>query len=168
MIFRNATTEANGPQKYYNIPPGDPLGQQTDLDVFFSTYEPLNDALGAARCMGTGFVVRHRALADIGGWPLIDVGEDFMLSSKLNDAGWHTAFVPENVQFGLAPESLRAHIKQKIRWVPLNFPLWARSSADVVGRSMVPPRSTNGLASTCRGQGSTSTVGNGLFSFCRP
>ena len=67
--------------------------------------------------MGSGFIVRHAALDDVGGWPLIDVGEDFLLSSQLCNAGWKTAFVQEHVQVGLAPESLRAHIKQKIRWV---------------------------------------------------
>lgn len=93
------------------------MGQQTDLEAFFSTYEPLNDSFGAARCMGTGFVVRRRAIESIGGWPLVNVGEDFMLSSCLSDAGWKTAYVAEDLQYGLAPDSLSAHIKQKQRWV---------------------------------------------------
>jgi cellulose synthase/poly-beta-1,6-N-acetylglucosamine synthase-like glycosyltransferase len=104
-------------QNYYNAPNGDPLAQQTDLDVFFNLYEPLNDAMDAARCMGSGFVARHSALADIGGWPLIDVGEDFMLSSCFHHAGWKTAYVGEKVQWGLAPESFCRHLKQKKRWV---------------------------------------------------
>ena len=104
-------------QNYYNAPNGDPLAQQTDLDVFFNLYEPLNDAMDAARCMGSGFIARHTALADIGGWPLIDVGEDFMLSSCFHRAGWKTAYVGEKVQWGLAPESLCTHLKQKKRWV---------------------------------------------------
>lgn len=67
--------------------------------------------------MGSGFVARHAALADIGGWPLIDVGEDFLFSTRLIDAGWKTALVAEKVQTGLAPESMCAHVKQKRRWV---------------------------------------------------
>jgi len=89
--------------------------------VFFNLYEPLNDAMDAARCMGSGFVARHSALADIGGWPLIDVGEDFMLSSCFHQAGWKTAYVGEKVQWGLAPESLCTHLKQKKRWVSKHF-----------------------------------------------
>lgn len=85
--------------------------------------------MGAARCMGSGFVARHAALADIGGWPLIDVGEDFMLSSRFLHAGWKTAFIPEKVQFGLAPESMCAHVKQKRRWVRIAL-TWHRADYD--------------------------------------
>lgn len=77
--------------------------------------------MNAARCMGSGFVARHTALTAIGGWPLIDVGEDFMLSSCFHWAGWKTAYVGEKVQWGLAPESLCTHLKQKKRWVSGSF-----------------------------------------------
>lgn len=40
-----------------------------------------------------------------------------MCSSTLSNAGWKVAFVGEALQHGLAPESLRAHVKQKQRWV---------------------------------------------------
>ena len=68
-------------------------------------------------CTGTGFIVRRSALADIGGWPLVDAGEDFMCSALLCNAGWKVAFVREDLQFGLAPSSLRAQVKQRMRWV---------------------------------------------------
>jgi hypothetical protein len=38
-------------------------------------------------------------------------------STKLSTEGWNIAFIPEKLQVGLAPESLRAHIKQRMRWV---------------------------------------------------
>lgn len=80
-------------------------------------YEHLNDRLDAAMCMGTGFVVRRSALADIGGWPLVEVGEDFMCSSCLSNAGWKTAFIDEDLQFGLSVDSMKAYVKQRTRWV---------------------------------------------------
>ncbi|KAF2420713.1 nucleotide-diphospho-sugar transferase [Tothia fuscella] len=107
---------ANPPQNYYNIPPGDPLAQQTDLDIYFTLYEMLNDLVGGAMCSGTGFVIRHRALEDIGGWPLVDAGEDIICSTSLKNARWKTAHIPEAVQFGLAPESFKVLVKQRIRW----------------------------------------------------
>ena len=107
---------ANSVQYYYNLP-NDPLGQQTDFDVLFTIVEPLNDRFDATMCTGTGFVVRRSALEDIGGWPLAEAGEDLMCSSTLSNAGWKVAFVGEALQYGLAPESLRAHVKQKQRWV---------------------------------------------------
>ena len=104
-------------QYYYNLPDDDPLGQQTDFHIWFTIFEPLNDRLGAAMCTGTGYVVRRSALEDIGGWPLAEAAEDLMCSSTLSNAGWKVAFVGESLQHGLAPESLRAHVKQKKRWV---------------------------------------------------
>ena len=68
-------------------------------------------------CTGSGFVVRRSALTAIGGWPLVDAGEDFMCSALLSNAGWKVAFIREDLQFGLCPETLRAHVKQRMRWV---------------------------------------------------
>ena len=85
--------------------------------MYFTVQECLNDRLGAAMCTGSGYVVRRAALNEIGGWPLAEAGEDFMCSALLSDAGWKIAFVRENFQIGLAPENLRAVVKQRMRWV---------------------------------------------------
>jgi cellulose synthase/poly-beta-1,6-N-acetylglucosamine synthase-like glycosyltransferase len=142
--------ETDQSQNYYNAPNGDPLAQQTDLDVFFNLYEPLNDAMDAARCMGSGFIARHSALADIGGWPLIDVGEDFMLSSCFHQTGWKTAYVGEKVQWGLAPESLCAHLKQKKRWVSRHLIQHSHYKSLTAYRSRELPRFTNYFGFTFR------------------
>lgn len=85
--------------------------------MYFTVQEVLNDRLGAAMCTGSGYVVRRYALNKIGGWPLAETGEDFMCSALLSDAGWKIAFVRENLQSGLAPENIRAVVKQRMRWV---------------------------------------------------
>ncbi|KAL8726065.1 MAG: hypothetical protein Q9166_006944 [cf. Caloplaca sp. 2 TL-2023] len=105
------------PQQYYNVPGNDPLGQQADFEILFTVLEPLNDRLGAAMCTGSGYVVRRSALEDIGGWPLAETGEDYMCSAILGNAGWKVAFIREKLQWGLAPDSLRAMVKQRMRWV---------------------------------------------------
>ncbi|KAL8802057.1 MAG: hypothetical protein Q9182_004070 [Xanthomendoza sp. 2 TL-2023] len=104
-------------KRYYNIPHSDPLGQQAEFSIFFGFQEALNDRLGAAMCTGSGYVVRRSALKDIGGWPLAECGEDFMCSAVLGNAGWNIAFVREELQSGLAPDSLRAVVKQRMRWI---------------------------------------------------
>ena len=85
--------------------------------MYFTVQEVLNDRLGAAMCTGSGYVVRRDALDEIGGWPLAETGEDFMCSALLSNAGWKIAFVRENLQSGLAPENIRAVVKQRMRWV---------------------------------------------------
>ena len=104
------------PQYYYNVPPGDPFGNAAEFTLWFEIYEPLNDHLGAAICNGSGFVFRRQAVESIGGWPLVDAGEDFMCSSLLRHAGWKVIYVREDLQRGLAPGSLRAHVRQRVRW----------------------------------------------------
>ena len=80
-------------------------------------------------CTGTGFVVRRSALEHIGGWPLAEAAEDLMCSSTLSNAGWKIAFVGEALQHGLAPESLRGHVKQKKRWVSyFAFRCWLKAA----------------------------------------
>jgi cellulose synthase/poly-beta-1,6-N-acetylglucosamine synthase-like glycosyltransferase len=93
------------------------LGQKAEFDLWFSVYEPLNDRLDAAMCTGSGYIVRRSALEAIGGWPQVEAGEDFMCSAVLSNAGWKVAFIQEDLQFGLAPDSLRSYIKQRTRWV---------------------------------------------------
>lgn len=92
------------------------MGQQAEFDAW-TIYEALNDRLDAAMCMGTGFVARRSALAEIGGWPLVEVGEDFMCSSFLSNAGWKIASISEGLQFGLCVDSMKAYVKQRTRWV---------------------------------------------------
>ena len=85
--------------------------------MFSTVQESLNDYLGAVMCTGSGYVVRRSSLVEIGGWPLAETGEDFMCSVSLSNAGWKIAFVRDNLQSGLAPENLRAVVKQRTRWV---------------------------------------------------
>ena len=104
-------------QRYYNVSSADALGQQAELDTWFTVFEPLNDHLDAAICSGTGYIIRRKALDEIGGWPFISAGEDCMCLTMLADAEWRVAFVNECVQQGLAPESMWACISQKNCWV---------------------------------------------------
>lgn len=103
--------------------------------MFFTVQEILNDSLGAPMCTGTGYVARRSALESIGGWPLAFTGEDYMLSALLAGHGWEVAFVREPMQVGLAPESLRALLEQRMRWVSeeLSYPLFQFLKLSVLG-----------------------------------
>ncbi|MCJ1230379.1 hypothetical protein MMC12_007052 [Toensbergia leucococca] len=116
LLLREEVAIACGPQRYYNVPSSDPLGQQADFDIYFTVQELLNDYLGAPMCTGTGYVARRSAIAEIGGWPLAYTGEDYMCSALLTGAGWDVVFVRSFLQTGLAPESLTAAMKQRMRW----------------------------------------------------
>ena len=104
------------PQYYYNVPSSDPFGNTAEFRMWFDLFELLNDHLGAAICNGSGFVFRREAVDSIGGWPQVEAGEDLMCSSLLNHAGWKVLYSLDGLQQGLAPGSLRAHVKQRVRW----------------------------------------------------
>ncbi|EUC34494.1 glycosyltransferase family 2 protein [Bipolaris zeicola 26-R-13] len=118
------------PQNFWNIPKNDHVRQ--DLDYFYSVTETVHDALGAADCVGSGYLVRRDALTDIGGFPAFSISEDTACSSLLLGKGWQVAYVDEYMQCGEMPETLRGHIKQRTRWTignvqtafKLNFRLW--------------------------------------------
>ncbi|KAL8993171.1 MAG: hypothetical protein Q9169_006543 [Polycauliona sp. 2 TL-2023] len=116
MVLSDDVGMVVNPQKYYNVPPRDPLGQQADFSMYFTVQEVLNDSSKACMCTGTGYVARRKALESIGGWPLAESGEDYMCSALLSDAGWEIAYVKENLQYGLCPGSMRALLKQRMRW----------------------------------------------------
>ncbi|KAL9595642.1 MAG: hypothetical protein Q9219_006310 [cf. Caloplaca sp. 3 TL-2023] len=104
---------ANPPQRHYNIPDGDPLVQS--MDIVFDVVEPSKNAINAAWCCGTGFVVRRDALDGIGGVPEESISEDILTSFFLSAAGWKTVYVYEDVQWGLAPSTITSHLKQAKR-----------------------------------------------------
>jgi cellulose synthase/poly-beta-1,6-N-acetylglucosamine synthase-like glycosyltransferase len=99
---------------FYNVPKDDPLAQT--LDTFVHISEPVKDAMGVAWCTGSGYVVRRKALEEIGGFPTGSLAEDVCCSSMLLGNGWHTAFVHEPLQYGTVPDSLTSHLKQRTRW----------------------------------------------------
>lgn len=103
------------PQFSYNMPEDDILGQ--DHGCFQNILEPLRGRRNCSQCNGSGYILRRSALDSIGGWPLCNVGEDLICSTRLLAEGWSSAFIPDQIQAGLAPESFHTLIAQRMRWV---------------------------------------------------
>ena len=104
---------ANPPQRFYNLPDGDPLGQS--MDFVFDVLSYLQDALDLAWCIGTGWVAQRSAIEQIGGIPTEAILEDVSTSVLLNARGWKAAYVHENVQRGLVPDKFAGWVKQTRR-----------------------------------------------------
>ncbi|KAK3168473.1 hypothetical protein OEA41_004921 [Lepraria neglecta] len=76
---------ANPPQRFYNLPDGDPLGQS--MDFVFDVLSYLQDALDLAWCIGTGWVAQCSAIEQIGGILTEAILEDVLTSVLLNARG---------------------------------------------------------------------------------
>jgi cellulose synthase (UDP-forming) len=83
---------------------------------FFDIVLPAKDAWSAAFCCGTSSIVRMAPLMEIGGFPTDSVTEDYLLSLRLKEKGYLTAYLNEPLTYGLAPEGLKEYITQRSRW----------------------------------------------------
>lgn len=104
---------AQAPQRHYNLPDHDPLGQA--MHILFDVIEPSKNATNSSWCCGSGFVVRRDALDGIGGVPEESINEDILTSFYLTAAGWRIEYIPEDLQWGLIPQSIRKHLKLQMR-----------------------------------------------------
>jgi cellulose synthase (UDP-forming) len=117
------------PQYYANAGRGVAEGAWAQQALFFGPIARGKDGLGAMFCCGTNMVFRRSALSDVGGFPEDSVTEDFELSIRLHERGWKTAYVPEVLARGLAPEDMASYATQQFRW--------ARGCVSTLGRVLV-------------------------------
>lgn len=109
------------PQTFYNEDPiTEDLGLQgiltNEQTLFFRHIQPSRDVANAIICAGSSFIVRRRALDQIGGIPTASITEDFLTSLKLQSLGYRLKYLNEGLSAGLAPESIGAYINQRLRW----------------------------------------------------
>jgi cellulose synthase/poly-beta-1,6-N-acetylglucosamine synthase-like glycosyltransferase len=103
------------PQSFYNIPQNDLFDQE--WSVLLRLVQAALDRANVAMCLGSGYVIRRSALDQIGRWPLVNAGEDVTCGWFLCHGGWKAAFIEDQLQCGLAGDSLDAHISQIKRLV---------------------------------------------------
>jgi cellulose synthase (UDP-forming) len=61
--------------------------------ILYDTILEAKGALGRALCCGTNFVMRMKALEDVGGWDERTVSEDLCTSYLMHRRGWKSLFV---------------------------------------------------------------------------
>jgi cellulose synthase (UDP-forming) len=83
---------------------------------FFDVLLASKDAWGTAFCCGTSSVIRFAPLRAIGGFPTDSVTEDYLVTLRLRETGYLTAYLNEPLSLGLAPEGLKEYITQRSRW----------------------------------------------------
>jgi cellulose synthase (UDP-forming) len=84
--------------------------------LFFGPIARAKDSLDSMFVCGTNVVLRREALEEVGGFPQDSVTEDFELSLRFEEAGYHGAYVPEVLASGLGPEDLASYLGQQLRW----------------------------------------------------
>src|SRR5215471_12383578 len=83
---------------------------------FYHVIQPGNDFWNSAFFCGSCAVVRRSALEEIGGFKMQTVTEDAHTSMELHSQGYISVYVPIALAAGLATETYRAHVQQRMRW----------------------------------------------------
>ena len=84
--------------------------------LFYGAIQPGNDLWNAAFFCGSCAVIRRTALLEVGGVAHETVTEDCHTSFRMQQRGWHTAYIRIPLAAGLATERLSLHIGQRMRW----------------------------------------------------
>lgn len=100
-------------------------GFSTELASAFYVYMPSLTFWQGTFWIGSGAVLRRKALDAIGGICTGTVSEDLHTTYKLAESGWKTAYIPIPQILALSPETLSAVLTQQKRWftgtMQLNF-----------------------------------------------
>jgi cellulose synthase (UDP-forming) len=115
--------------------------------VFFRVIQRGKDYWNAAFFCGSCAVLRRSALDAIGGFATGTVTEDLHTSIRLHKESWKSVFHAESLAFGLAPSSMVAFLKQRIRWGQGAMQVW-RKKGVFFGRGLTFAQRINYLAST--------------------
>ena len=87
-----------------------------DEESFYRWIEPVRDGWGAVVCAGTAFLVRRRALDQVGGFVEGALSEDFVTGIALREQGWRLLYLQQKLSAGLAAESMADFVRQRQRW----------------------------------------------------
>jgi cellulose synthase (UDP-forming) len=104
--------------QYYANAAGSPVctAAAAQQNLFFGPIARGKDGMGAMMCCGTNVLFRRAALDEVGGFPEASLTEDFLLSIRLQERGWKSAYVSEVVASGLGPEDMASYVSQQQRW----------------------------------------------------
>ena len=109
------------PQNFYSV---DAVSRNLGLpgiiteeqQVFMRAAQPGRDSLGAIICHGTSFILRRKALEEMGNFPGETLSEDWATSIKLQAAGYRTLYLNELLSAGVAAEFTSEFVTQRLRW----------------------------------------------------
>ena len=98
----------------------------SDLDYFFRYLQVIRDRSNAVICCGTSYVVRRRALEQIGGYVTSCLIEDHQTSTKLLTKGWTLRYLNEVLSMGEVPRTFADFLDQRLRWMQGNIQIFLR------------------------------------------
>ena len=138
------------PQGFYNLDSYQNRGSGRlrwgEQGLFFQVIQRGKDYWNATMFAGTSVVLRRSALDEIGGFATGTVTEDLHTTLRLQKKGFRSVYHAEALAFGLAPQSLRAFLNQRLRWGQGAVQVW-RQEGLIFSRGHTLPQRICNLAS---------------------
>jgi cellulose synthase (UDP-forming) len=91
-------------------------GAWDQQSLFFGAIKKGKNRLNSVTMCGTNMVIRREPLMAVGGMCETNIAEDFVTGLFMHQRGWKSAYVPEVLAEGLAPEDFLSYYKQQHRW----------------------------------------------------
>jgi cellulose synthase (UDP-forming) len=107
------------PQEFYNwdsIQHDSKTASWHEQSLFFRVIQPGKNYSESAFWCGSPSVVRRKALDAIGGVATETITEDIHSTVRMHSRGWKTLYVNEPLAFGIAPQTIKAFLLQRLRW----------------------------------------------------
>lgn len=107
------------PQEFYNLDSiqHDPRSPEWhEQALFFRVIQPGKNYSNSAFWCGSPSILRRKALEEIGGVAVETITEDIHTSVRLHSRGWSSYFLNEPLVFGIAPQTIKAYLLQRLRW----------------------------------------------------
>jgi cellulose synthase (UDP-forming) len=107
------------PQEFYNddsIQHDQQEHSWHEQTLFYRVIQPGKNRTNSAFWCGSPSIVRRTALEDVGGVAIETITEDIHTSVRLHSRGWRSLFLNEVLAYGVAPQTIRAFLLQRLRW----------------------------------------------------
>jgi len=107
------------PQEFYNqdsIQHDKNSNHWHEQSLFFRVIQPGKNYSNSAFWCGSPSIVRRKALEEIGGVATETITEDIHTSVRLHSHGWSSFFLNEVLAYGIAPQTIKSFLLQRLRW----------------------------------------------------
>lgn len=107
------------PQEFYNqnsIQHNKEDSPWHEQSLFFRVIQPGKNYSNSAFWCGSPSILRRKALESVGGVATETITEDIHTSVRFHSQGWNSLFLNEVLAFGIAPQTIKAFLLQRLRW----------------------------------------------------
>ncbi len=96
--------------------------------IFYELVQHGKNRFNAAFCVGTNVIFRRSAIEAIGGIYDQSHSEDIWTSLRLHQLGFRSVYISNILAEGKAPDTVKAHLKQQLRWATGAFEIFFRAN----------------------------------------